>query len=174
MIFETLSDNVMLVELSGEEMEKLHITYDLLNNDNKEVKIAIKSLLHKIDAENRFLKGEKVIVEAMPTENGGCFFIFTFTPISKKKYKLKKKDTSFIFRAENLNNLLDFISAIKKVHGSNQKCEIFNMENEFFMVVPESSEKLLAVVSEYGDIYSNINYMRLNEYGKPMGIVYLQ
>ena len=32
MTFETLNDNVMLVELSGKEMEKLHITYDLISS----------------------------------------------------------------------------------------------------------------------------------------------
>ena len=173
MIFETLNDNVMLVELSGEEMEHFHITYDLLNNDNENVRFAIKNLLHKIDTKNRLSKGEKVIVEAMPTENGGCFFIFTFTPASKRKYRLKRKDKFLIFSTEKLDNLLDFISIIK-TERVNQNCELFNMENEFFIVIPESNEKLMAIVSEYGEIHSNVNYLRLKEYGKYMGNIYLQ
>lgn len=173
MIFETLNDNVMLVELSGEEMERFHITYELLNNDNVNVQFAIKNLLHKIDAKNRLSKGEKVIVEAMPTENGGCFFIFTFTPVCKRKYRLKRKEKSLIFSTEKLDDLLDFISTMK-MERINQKCELFNMEDEFFMVIPESNEKLIATVSEFGEIYSNTNYMKLKEYGKYMGNVYLQ
>ena len=41
MTFETLNDNVMLVELSGDEMEKLHIKYDSLNNDNEKTQVAL-------------------------------------------------------------------------------------------------------------------------------------
>lgn len=173
MIFETLNDNVMLVELSGEEMEKFRITYDLLDNGNENVQLAIKTLLHKIDGKNRLSKGEKVIVEALPTEEGGCFFIFTFTPASKSKYRLKKKDKFLIFSTRKLDDLLDFVSIVK-TERINQKCELFNMDREFFLVIPESNEKLIAIVSEYGEICSNINYVRLKEYGKPMGNIYLQ
>ncbi len=174
MIFETLNDNVVLVELSGEEMEKFHITYDLLDNKNEKMEIAIKSLIHEIDVEKRLSKGEKVIVEAMPTEEGGCFFIFTFTRTTKKKYKLKRKESFLIFQVNNVDDLLDFISAITKANRNDCKCEIFNMENEYFMVISDYDEKIKAVVCEYGDIYTNINYARLKEYGKSVGNVYLQ
>ena len=137
------------------------------------VDFAIKTLLHKIDAKNRLSKGEKVMVEALPTEEGGCFFIFTFTPVSKSKYRLKKKDKFLIFSTRKLDDLLDFVSIVK-TERINQKCELFNMDKEFFLVIPESNEKLIATVSEYGEIYSNINYVRLKEYGKPMGNIYLQ
>ena len=112
MTFETLNNNVMLVELSGKEMEKFHITYEMLSDNSEKTQLALKLLLWEIHPEKRLSRGEKVVVEAMPTENGGCFFIFTFT--YKKRYKVKRKNTAFIFCADNLNDFLDFISVIKK------------------------------------------------------------
>ena len=57
MTFETLNDNVMLIELSREEMEKLHITYESLNDSNEETQIALKTLLSKIDTETAVKMG---------------------------------------------------------------------------------------------------------------------
>ena len=174
MIFETLNDNVMLVELSKEEMEKFHITYDSLDNNNENVKTAIKGIIRKIYTGDRLSKGEKVIVEAMPTDEGGCFFIFTFTTAKKRKYRLRKKDDFVIFCTDNLNNLLDFISVIPKTIKNNQNCEVFNMQNKYFMVIPDFHDNLKPVIYEYGEIYPNIDYARLKEYGNLMGNVYLQ
>ena len=42
MTFETLNNNVMLVELSGKEMEKFHITYEMLNDNSEKTQIALK------------------------------------------------------------------------------------------------------------------------------------
>ena len=44
MIIETLNENVMLLELSGDEMEKFHITYDILNCNNEKTKNVLKTL----------------------------------------------------------------------------------------------------------------------------------
>ena len=84
MTFETLNDNVMLVELSGKEMEKLHITYETLNDGSEKTQIALKTLLSKIDTKKRLSKGEKVVVEAMPTETVVAF-LFSHLHISRKK-----------------------------------------------------------------------------------------
>ena len=103
MIFETLNDNVILLELSHDEMKKFHITYDILNSNNEKTKNVLKALLHNIDTENRFSKGEKVLIEAMPTENGGCFFILTFSNRRKTVYRIKRSNESAVFHtAETL------------------------------------------------------------------------
>lgn len=174
MTFETLNDNVMLVELSGDEMEKLHITYDSLNDSSEKTQIALKSLLCRIDAEKRLSKGEKVIVEAMPTENGGCFFIFTFTYSKKKRYKVKKNDVSLIFQTDNLDDFLDFISVAKKNVNNQQTCEAYKLKNNYFLFVPDENELINRLVQEYGEKSKNISYEWLNEHCKNLGKVYLQ
>lgn len=174
MTFETLNDNVMLVELSGEEMEKLHITYDSLNDSSEKTQIALKSLLCRIDADKRLSRGEKVIVEAMPTENGGCFFIFTFTYSKKKRYKVKRNDVPLVFQSDNLNDFLDFISALKKNIKQQQTCEAYKLKNDYFLFIPDENEKLYHLVEEYGEKTKNICHEWLKEHGKNLGKVYLQ
>ncbi len=174
MTFETLNDNVMLVELSGKEMEKLHITYETLNDGSEKTQIALKTLLSKIDTKKRLSKGEKVVVEAMPTENGGCFFIFTFTYIKKKRYKVKRNEASFIFRAENLNNFLDFLSVIKKNNEFSYICNVYELKNNYYLYVPDDNKKLSHFAMEYGEKAENICHEWLIEHGKKLGKVYLQ
>ncbi len=174
MTFETLNDNVMLVELSGDEMEKLHITYESLNDSSEKTQIALKSLLHKIDAEKRLSKGEKVVVEAMPMENGGCFFIFTFTYIKKKRYKVKKNDVSLIFQTDNLNNLLDFVSVAKKNTNIQQTCEAYKLKNSYYLFIPIENENLNHLVCEYGESLKNFSHEWLKEHCNSLGTVYLQ
>ncbi len=174
MIFETLNDNVMLIELTGDEMEKFHITYDTLNDSNENTQNALKRLLQKVDADNRVSKGESVVVEALPTDNGGCFFIFTFTKPVKKRYRVKKNDFSLIFKAECLNDFLDFISTAKNSMNIAEKCHAYEMENSYYLFIPKTDSRISAVVSEFGIISRNTDYERLKEYGKSLGEIYLQ
>ena len=174
MTFETLNDNVMLIELSREEMEKFHITYESLNDGNEKTQIALKTLLSRADAPKRFSKGEKVIVEAMPTENGGCFFILTFTYNKKKRYKVKQYGHSFIFRAENINDFLDFISTAKKNIVSQNACQAYKLKNNYYLYIPYDSRELSHLVMEYGEKTENICHEWLMEHGENLGKVYLQ
>ncbi len=174
MTFETLNDNVMLVELSGHEMEKLHITYDSLSESSENTQVALKSLISKIDTKKRLLKGEKVIVEAMPTENGGCFFIFTFAYSKKKRYKLKKNVMSLIFQADNINDFLDFVSVAKKNIKTKQVCQAYKLKNNYLLFIPNENKEISHLVHEYGERLNNISCEWLNEHCNNIGKVYLQ
>ncbi len=174
MTFETLNENVMLLELTNDEMKKFNITYESLSNESENTQTAIKSLLQRIDVENRMSRGEKVVVEALPIEDGGCFFIFTFTRTVKRRYKVKKSDISLIFKAERLNDFLDFVSVVKSGMKINQQCEAYELKNEYYLFIPKKNDKLNAVVSEFGNISHNVDYQRLREYGRCLGKVYLQ
>ncbi len=174
MTFETLNNNVMLVELSGDEMEKLHITYESLNNSSEITQLALKNLLSRIDVNKRLSKGETVIVEAMPTDNGGCFFIFTFTYDKKRRYKVKKNNVSLIFKTESLNDFLDFISVVKKNTERQQVCEAYELKNNYYLFIPDDNIKLNHLITEYGEKTENICHEWLMEHGKNLGKVYLQ
>ena len=174
MIFETLNDNVILLELSHDEMKKFHITYDILNSNNEKTKNVLKALLHNIDTENRFSKGEKVLIEAMPTENGGCFFILTFSNRRKTVYRIKRSNESAVFHTDNIDNMLDFLSAIRNQGIKTQNLEAFSMDNAYFVYIPKTEKKLSIIISEYGENDTRVSYEKLKEYGRPLGNIYLQ
>ncbi len=173
MIFESINDNVMLLELSGDEMDKYHLTYDILN-DNEKAKSALKALLYSIDKKHKLLKGEKILVEAMPTDNGGCFFILTFSQRRKIVYRIKKNNISAIFYTDSLDNMLDFLSVVRKSRITEQKTEAYSNGNSYFLYIPKTSNELNTLICEYGENAEKINYEWLKEYGKFLGTIYLQ
>ena len=174
MIFETLNDNVILLELSHDEMKKFHITYDILDSNNEKTKNVLKALLHNIDTEDRFSKGEKVLIEAMPTENGGCFFILTFSNRRKTVYRIKRSNESAVFHTDSIDNMLDFMSAVRNKEIKSQKLEAFTMNNTYFIYIPKMEKKLSIIISEYGENNTQISYGNLKEYARPLGNIYLQ
>ena len=123
MTFEVLNETTILVELTFEEMKKYHITYETLDSNNN----AIKNILNVIKASDKFNDSEKITIEALPVNDGGCFFILTFTPKKKVRYKMRKLPNNSVFKTDTLDNLLDFVSALKVKHQKNLKYEIYKM-----------------------------------------------
>ena len=166
MTFEVLNETTILVELTFEEMKKYHITYETLESNNN----AIKNILNVIKASEKVDVSEKITVEVLPVNNGGCFFILTFKPKKKTRYKMRKLSTNSVFETDNIDNLLDFVSALKEKCQKNLKYEIYKMNNSFYMQIPERSQKLHAVMGEFGQI-SNIAPEKISEYGNLLGSV---
>ncbi len=170
MTFEALNDNVMLVELSLEEMKQYHITYETLESDNSHTQSAVKSILKVIKVSEKFNTTDKITVEALPIEDGGCFFIFTFSPRNKTRYKVKKNNEQVLFATEKTDNLLDFAGVLKSTCPKNQELKIFKMNNYFYMQIPVTSKKICALASEFGSL-SSIDYERLCEFGENLGSI---
>ena len=170
MTFEALNDTVMLVELSCEEMKKYHITYENLNYNNKTVQEGVKKLLEVIKASDKYNTDDKITIEALPINNGGCFFIFTFSPKRKTRYKMKKAERSICFKAESVDNLLDFILSVKKIEHKNCNCEIYKMKGDFYIEIPAITQKINAVAREFGQI-SSIRTEHLKEFGEKAGLI---
>lgn len=171
MIYEALNDNMMLIELSHEEMVKYHITYENIENDEKIARTAIKSILSRTDAADRLERGENVIVETLPVPNGGCFFILTFTE-KKTRYRVKKEPFC-VFKTEKLDDLLDFISAMRKTGENKGKCKVYKMDGSYFLSIPSDLPKAVRIMGEYGK-RSGVAPYRLSEYAEQLGTVYLQ
>ena len=174
MTYEKLNDNIILVELSSEEMKEYKITYENLNDGNKASQLAIKNLLFSIDKRKMIQKGEKVFVDALPIEDGGCFFIFTFTPSVKKRYKIKKPDGTNLYLLGSMNNLLDFINVAKKIFNEEKKITIYKMNDDFFVATEGYDLKLNSVLLEFGENVENFYKNRVLEYGESFGNYYLQ
>ena len=166
MTFEVLNETTILIELTFEEMKKYHITYDTLDSNNN----AIKNILNVIKASDKIDTSEKITIEALPVNDGGCFFILTFTPKKKVRYKMRKLSENSVFKTDNIDNLLDFVSALKVKHQKNLKYEIYKMNESFYMQIPERSQKLYAVMGEFGQI-SDIVPEKINEHGVLLGSI---
>lgn len=83
---------------------------------------------------------------------------------------MRKLPNNSVFKTDTLDNLLDFVSALKVKHQKNLKYEIYKMNNSFYMQIPERSQKLHAVMGEFGQI-SDIIPEKINEHGVLLGSV---
>ncbi len=173
MTFETLNNNVILVELSDDEMKTYNITYESLSNQDVNTRIAIKKLLDHIDDKKATKDGGKVVVETLPIDGGGCFFIFTFTQV-RRKYKLKKHEANSFFSLQNLDDFLDLICTVRKSPDKDVFFTVFEMEKDYYVSIPKENIKLNILLEEFGRGIDKITSDRLLEYGKKIGQVYLQ
>ncbi len=173
MIVENLNNNVMLVELSVDEMIEYDITYETLNNNDRKNQLAIKNLLEQIDQRNILENGGKVIVEAIPIDGGGCFFIFTFQQM-RKRYKLKKSEPVSFYRMENLNDLLDFLNVTRKIPSQENSIIAYRMNKNYYVSIPRENIKIKTVLNEFGIEVDKTTSYRIREYGKNLGKIYLQ
>lgn len=169
MNYETLNNNVMLVELTSDEMKRFHITYDSLSSDNEHTENAIKNILKEI-SQKEFHINDKILVEALPIDDGGCFFIFTFYE-KKRRYRLKKSSTDIFFYTKNLDDLLDCISSAQELSNSSSPCRLFKMNNSFYLNLSPEHRLLHPIFKEFGKLTTSFSKEMLNEHGKYVGEV---
>ena len=167
MNYETLNNNVMLVELTQDEMKRFHITYDSLGRDNEHTEKAIKSILKEI-SQKEFHINDKILVEALPIDDGGCFFIFTFSE-KKHRYKLKKSSQDVFFYTESINELLDCISSVQKRNNASSPCRLFKMNNNFYLNISPAHRLFYPTFKEFGRLTTSFSKEILNEHGEYMG-----
>lgn len=165
MNYETLNNNVMLVELTCEDMKNLSLTYDSF--DNKETtSTAVKKILKEIPHKAN-IKGN-ITVEALPTNDGGCFFIFTFSSTKKQRYKLKIQEPFWCW-TENIDNLLDLISLAEKSNESKTKSQIFKYNNLYYLSLNSNHKKLFPLMKEFGKISNLPPAETVFEHGEYLG-----
>ena len=169
MNYESLNDNVMLVELTKEEMNQFHITYDSLDCDNELTEIAIRKILSEI-SQDKIKVNNKITVEALPTDEGGCFFIFTFS-VKKHRYKVKNLYNDIFFKTDSLNSLLDTISFVQKSTDAKMPCKIFEMNNVFYLHLSPKHKSFYPIFKEFGLISSSFSKEIIFEHGKLLGEV---
>lgn len=169
MNYETLNENCLLVELTCEEMKQLHITYESLDSNSELCENAVRKILKEI-SRDKIKPNNKITVEALPTNDGGCFFIFTFSE-KKHRYKVKKPCNDIFFYTDNLNGLLDSISSAQRLNGHKAPCRVFKMNDNFYLYLSQNHKHLHPIFKEFGSITNSFSKEMLNEHGVFMGEV---
>lgn len=174
MIFESLNNNVMLIELTGDEMKRLQITYDKLENNNKAAQSAIKALIYSIDPERRPSHNERVVVEVMPVEDGGCFFILTFLPRKGGRYRVKSRSSASVLEMEGLDDFLELVSFVKSRNKMKIRGRVYKMDGKYYLSLSECDKELTDRLCEYGSYASRQLCDRIPEIAESMGEIYLR
>lgn len=175
MTFEAMNRNCLIVELSAEEMEQYDITYDMLDEKNAHTKSFIKKILsHACRLEENDLSNcRKITVEALPVGDGGCFFILTFATSPKGRYRVKRYGEKVTLETESMDDLLDFVSAAKKIQSKPCNCEIYRCNGKYFLTVPDCPKSFSLMMREFGSVLPEIHekFSVFREHGSLMGTV---
>ncbi len=166
MNYEKLNENIMLVELSFKEMNELNITYETMTDDSLKTQNALKKILKNISLESSH-HTEKVTVEALPTDDGGCFFIFTFIH-RKERYRIQAKNDVFL-KLKSLDDVLDLLCILKKRNTSLIKKDFFALGGNYYLSIDNSQKEFFSLYQEFGTLTREINQAHLREYGKYLG-----
>lgn len=172
MIFETRGDNVMIVEMSNEEMETFSVTYETLSSDDISTEKMVRKIIDRaISLSSDIQKDcEKITVEALPSDSG-CFFILTFSKRQKKRYRVKNTSDQLLLEAESVDEILDFASAVKRERIIRGTGKLYRCDGKYQLYVSSSAPKVVRFMEEFGAVrrIKSVHLCRLAEYGTYMG-----
>lgn len=156
-------ENKICVELTREDMAELDITYEELDYSNIETRRVLWTILdearHKL-GKNIYLT-QKMLIEAVPDDKGGCAIIFTVMNedgnTNGRKRLVKLSDAKIICQSDNIDNigsLAKLLSEDKKI----SKSELYTNDKSYRLIlypkVPPCS-KMQAVICEFCDIVND-------------------
>ncbi len=161
MKIEENGEEKICVTLSSMDMSELEITYEDLDYSNIETRRVIWTILDEakkvlgkpINPDNRLL------IQASPYDDGGCFLQFTYLPEiadnKKKRFILKKDTEPLLFCAFNDDAFIDSLALLKENEENLNNVECYKYQSKYYLVLQPKmsfSEKIIFLFSETGHI----------------------
>lgn len=114
MTIEQLDSHKMLIVLCRKDMQNFALEYNTLSFDNPHSKKILRRLLTlACNRTEAVTTDKKMIVEALPYDDGCLILVTIKDKIKRKIYKVKKKKYTLCFSFENTENLFSFASSFK-------------------------------------------------------------
>ncbi len=164
------TENTICIELTGADMAQLDITYDELDYSNIETRRVLWTLLdeakHKLGCSISLT--QKMLIEALPNERGGCTLYFTVSdaPNGKngKKQLIKPAGLVTVCQAEDINILASLAKHLQKMKNI-AKSELFSNGTVFRLLItlkPSFCGDINSVLSEFCTVCdkSSANFTR--------------
>ena len=154
------TDNRICIELTNEDMVELDITYEELDYSNIETRRVLWTLLdearHELGRNIRLT--QKMLIEAVPDDSGGCTIYFTVTdePYGKngKKHLVKHCCAKTICQSADIDNIGELARVLFSA-GNTLKSELYTDGEKYRLVInPDLSQhgNIDATICEYCDI----------------------
>ena len=154
------NDRCLSVELTGDDMRKLDITYEALDYANIETRRVLWTLL---DEARRALGksislSDRLIIETTPVQQGGCRFVFTSVPEAgggEKHLRLITRSGTLVWEFADANALLAFRE--KTVLPGDCRVAVYYKDGRFRAIASPAAcawETLLAAAEEFGRVLS--------------------
>lgn len=149
MNIQPIGNNKFIVTLSRKDLTDLDITYDTMDYSDIETRRVIWTILDRVRSRTGrdIDPSGNLIIEAAPDNYGGCVLMFT-VPASRSDIGtiISKTNPTQIFEFENVNDLLDVLTAVGINDG-----KIFTDGKKFRIEFPTHKTTLCRrVIEEFG------------------------
>ncbi len=168
------AENTICIELTRQDMTELDITYEELDYSNIETRRVLWTLLdeakHTLGRDIRLT--QKMLIEAVPDDNGGCRIYFSVAdePHGKtgKKQLIKLSGTKTVCQSVNIDNIGALAMVLQK-NDCISKSELYTDGEKYRLVVsqkPSFAGDLTAILREYCDICDSSSVSYTSEHWK--------
>ncbi len=178
MKIELQNEDKIVVELSSHDLQTLDITYEDMDYANIETRRVIWTLL---DEARRVLgkdisTTERMLIEALPSEDGGCVLYFTVLPSAGrepngKRLVMKKEAEPMLLFLRDSDGLIETAEELKELMSHHKGFSSYAFDGAYYIIVyPKltQSEYLLRRLCEYCDVSDaeSEQFARITEYGR--------
>ncbi|HZK21372.1 MAG TPA: adaptor protein MecA [Oscillospiraceae bacterium] len=178
MKIELQNEDKIVVELTKTDLKSLDITYEDMDYSNIETRRVIWTLL---DEAKRVLgkdisPAERMLIEALPLEDGGCVLYFTVLPSSgydksSKRLVMKKEAEPILLYTKDCNSFIDSVGILKEMSGRHKGYSSYILSDAYYTVVyPKltQSDYFVRGLCEYCDIVDAdmTKISQVSEYGE--------
>lgn len=178
MKIELQNEDKIVVELTRTDLKTLDITYEDMDYSNIETRRVIWTLL---DEAKRVLgkdisPAERMLIEALPLEDGGCVLYFTVLPSSgydknSKRLVMKKEAEPILLYTKDCDSFIGAVEILKDTGGRHKGFNSYILSDAYYTVVyPKltQSDYFIRNLCEYCDIVDAdmTKISEVSEYGK--------
>ena len=159
MVFKKIAGDRLKVLLTGEDMQRLAITYDQLDYADDQTRKVILELLELARTETGFDLGDaRLFVEAYPYQEEGCVIYFTTLSPGDGGLRIKKPIyNSIVFEFDQVDPLIDgAVRLFSQYSHRIYKSSLYYWRKRFYLILSpfdRTDSRTTSFLSEYGRKY---------------------
>ncbi len=148
MTIEIATEQSVLVELTAEDLQSLHLTYEQIGSAQSKTVKAWKTILQEIrQRTGRVYSDREVEIDMLPSRSGGCLMIVSLPHAMKTEFV----DLCVL---EDCDALTDYLSAARRFKALH-RCKLYRLQNGCYAVQTDERENTNLLMREFG------TYLRL-------------
>ena len=161
MKIEAPQENRIVVELTRADMSELDITYEEMDYSNIETRRVIWTILDRARTVlcRDIDPSEKMLIETVPTEDGGCVLYFTVLGRAIRLagthggMRMRKDRASFAYTFRSLSDLTACAARLRSVCQSPLSSDLYRIGETYCLRVQTDlpCRSVRALLSEYGE-----------------------
>lgn len=149
------------IELSGNDMTELSITYDEMDYQSKPTRRAILEIMHRVQKKITLdIETNKLFIEAFPADDGGCVLLINLIEENDRSYECPSvAEMPIVFGFSELDTLVKLCHRIpQRMLLLIKKSKLILYDSEYLLLLytyRHREGKIAKLVQEYGEPLGN-------------------